>query len=63
MHDKLDKLKQKNKRLTEKLKLFVGDDPDDSIFNESNADDSPEEDIDELLRKLMKGGPKSSWSH
>lgn len=63
MHDKLEKLRQKNKRLTEKLKEFLGDDRNDSVFDESNEIDSPAEDIDELLRKLMKGGPKSSWSH
>jgi hypothetical protein len=32
MHDKMEKLKQKNKRLTEKLKTLIGDDTDDSIF-------------------------------
>jgi len=32
MHDKLERLKQKNKRLTDKLRALIGDDTDDSIF-------------------------------
>jgi hypothetical protein len=55
-------LKQKNRRLTDKLKVLLGDDHENSIFLETEAADSPAEDIDELLKKLMKGGPKSSWS-
>ena len=63
MQDKLERMKQKNQRLTEKLKQYVGDDVIDSILNENNGVDSPEEDIDQLLKQLMKGGPKSTYSH
>jgi hypothetical protein len=33
MHDKVEKLRQKNLRLTEKLRALIGDNTDDSIFN------------------------------